>query len=111
MLQNWLNKEIDMSALNCRLGDLAVTVKAEIPENIGNIVRIVGFFGVKRWFGFKEPIPLWEVEAVAGGRLVYEYEGGVRAYRSQGQIPDAFLKPITPLKQAEEKELEVCLES
>jgi hypothetical protein len=31
-----------MKALNCRLGDLALTVTAELPENLGNIVRIGG---------------------------------------------------------------------
>jgi hypothetical protein len=103
--------EIKMSALNCRLGDLAVTVKAEIPENLGNIVRVVGFSGVKRWYGFKEPTPLWEVEVVEGGRLVYEYEVGDRRYATEGQIPDAFLKPIAPRRQAQEQELEVCLAS
>ena len=100
-----------MNGLNCRVGDLAVTVKAEIPENLGSIVRIVGFRGVSKWYGFKEPTPVWEVEAVAGGRLVYEYEGGDREYKTQGHIPDVFLKPITPLRHAEETELEVCLES
>jgi len=103
--------EIEMNGLNCRLGDLAVTVKAEIPENLGNIVRIVGFCGVKKWYGFKEPTPVWEVEVVEGGRLVYEYEGGDREYATEGQIPDAFLKPIAPRRQAEEQELEVCLAS
>jgi len=93
------------------LGDLAVTVKAEIPENLGNIVRVVRFSGVKRWYGFKEPTPLWEVEVVEGGRLVYEYEGGDRRYATEGQIPDAFLKPIAPQRQAEQQELEVCLAS
>ncbi len=100
-----------MSALNCRLGDLAVTVKAEIPENLGNIVRIVGFLGIKRWYGFKEPTPLWEVAVVEGGRLVYDCEGRDRWYATEGQIPDAFLKPIAPRRQSQERELEVCHES
>ncbi|MFZ9958715.1 MAG: hypothetical protein ACO3E7_08840 [Burkholderiaceae bacterium] len=101
-----------MNGLNCRVGDLAVTIKAELPENLGSIVRIVGFLGAKKWYGFKAPTPLWEVEAVEGCRLVYEYEGGEREYTTEGHIPDAFLKPITPRKQIEEtEESEVCLAS
>ena len=100
-----------MDAVNCRLGDLAVTVKAEIPENLGNIVRIVGFHGISRWWGFKGSIPIWEVEAVEGGRLVYEHGDGQREYTTKGLIPDEFLKPIAPLWQANQTEREVCLES
>jgi hypothetical protein len=29
-----------MSKLNCSIGDLAITVKANLPANLGNIVRI-----------------------------------------------------------------------
>lgn len=101
-----------MNGLNCRLGDLAVTIKAELPENLGSIVRVVGFLGAKRWYGFKEPTPLWEVEVVEGGRLTYEYDDGEREHTTKGQVPDAFLKPITPHKKTEEtEELEVCLAS
>jgi len=32
-------------ALNCQLGDLAITVKCEIPENLGRIVRVVASNG------------------------------------------------------------------
>ena len=98
-----------MSTLNCRLGDLAVTVRAEIPENVGNIVRIVGCHGEDKWWGFDAPTHLWEVEVVEGGRLVYEYDDGTREYETRGLAPDAFLKPIAPLWQAEREEDHVCV--
>ncbi len=98
-----------MHGLNCRLGDLAVTVKAAIPENLGNMVRVVGFLGDQKWHGFKEPTPIWEVEVVEGSRLVYQYDGGERFYATQGHIPDAFLKPIAPRRQGKEVEMEADL--
>ena len=98
-----------MSILNCRLGDLAVTVRAEIPENLGNIVRIVGYHGKSTWYGFKDPIHLWEIEVAEGGCLVYEYDDGTREYETRGLAPDAFLKPIAPLWQAEREEDHVCV--
>lgn len=87
-----------MNALNCRLGDLAVTIRAELPENLGNLVRIVGNHGHDKWWGFEEPIHLWEVEVVEGGRLIYEYDDGSRESVTRGLAPDAFLKPIAPAK-------------
>jgi hypothetical protein len=98
-----------MKALNCRLGDLAVTVTAELPENLGNIVRIVGNHGEDTWFGFKGPIHIWEIEVVEGGRLVYEYDDGTREYETRGLAPDAFLKPIAPLWQAEQEVDHACV--
>jgi len=85
-----------MSNLNCRLGDLAVTVRAALPENLGNIVRIIGCHGVDEWWGFDVPTHLWEVQAIEGAYLTYEFEDGSRVYRETGLLPDSFLKPIAP---------------
>jgi hypothetical protein len=41
-----------MSQLFCKMGDLAVTVEAELPINIGNVVRIVGVSGYEKWSGY-----------------------------------------------------------
>ena len=95
-----------MSTLNCRLGDLAIAVRAELPENLGAFVRIVGVRGLGRWWGHKTPIFLWEVEAIEGCRLVYEHANGEREHKTTGLIPDAFLKPLAPTwvaQSAEEK--------
>ena len=94
-----------MNQLNCRIGDLAVTIRAALPENIGKIVRIIGFHGVDEWWGFDEPIHLWEVQAIEGAYLTYEFEDGSREHKVIGLAPDAFLKPLAPKKTSEtEKE-------
>jgi len=36
----------------CKVGDLAITVNAYNPENIGKIVKIVGVVGLIEWYGF-----------------------------------------------------------
>ena len=38
-----------MSKLNCSVGDLAITVFCNLPENQGNIVRIKSAVGPKGW--------------------------------------------------------------
>ncbi len=94
-----------MSTLNCRLGDLAVTVRAALPENLGAIVRIIGCHGVDEWWGFDAPTHLWEVQAIEGAYLTYEFEDGSREYKVIGLAPDCFLKPIAPRNTSEtEKE-------
>ena len=92
-----------MKGLNCRSGDLAITIRAELPENLGNIVRIVGARGFERWWGFKTPIFTWEVETVEGGRLIYQHADGSREYTTTGLVPDAFLKPIAPTWKSQAK--------
>ena len=91
-----------MKALNCRLGDLAVIVRAELPENIGTVVRIVENHGLAKWSGFRRKTHIWRVETAAGGgRLVYELENGSRRIALSGFAPDAYLKPIVPLWTAD----------
>jgi len=85
-----------MSTLNCRLGDLAVTVRAALPENLGNLVWVIGLHGVDDWWGFDAPTHLWEVQAIEGAYLTYEFGDGSRVYRETGLLPDSFLKPIAP---------------
>ena len=46
----------------CKVGDLAITVNAYNPENIGKIVRIIGASGLIEWFGFNEPTWVWAVQ-------------------------------------------------
>ena len=89
-----------MKSLNCRLGDLAVTVKAAFPENLGRIVRIVGSHGHGKWWGFDAPTHLWEIEVIKGARIIYEYDNGSRKAHTRGLAPDAYLKPIAPVKAA-----------
>ncbi len=100
-----------MQALNCRLGDLAITIKAELPENLGTIVRVIGVRGIEEWWGFKTPIFIWEVESVQGGRLVYEHADGRREHASVGLAPDVFLKPIASIYRSPREQREECYAS
>ena len=82
--------------LNCAVGDLAITVNCKIPENLGNIVRIISSGGFQEWQGYSELLYTWNVEvATEGGALFYEVEDGIEAYTS-GPAPDIYLRRLTP---------------
>ena len=86
-----------MSQLFCKMGDLAVTVEAELPINIGNVVRIIGASGYEKWSSYKTKIFLWKVEVASPDRpLIYEYPGGSTEKLLTGYVPDHFLRPIRP---------------
>jgi hypothetical protein len=85
-----------MSQLFCKVGDLAVTVEAELPINLGNVVKIVSAVGYKK-FSTYQKIFLWNVEAASPDRpLVYEYPDGTLENCLAGHIPDRYLRPIRP---------------
>jgi hypothetical protein len=92
-------QEIIMSALRCKVGDIAVTVQCELPENLGKIVRIVKYRGLKKWARFDRPLHLWLVEVVGESRLTYQYPSGRTRRRLKGLEPDIFLRPITDPKE------------
>jgi hypothetical protein len=82
--------------LNCAVGDLAITVNCQIPQNLGNIVRIVSSGGFQEWQGFSQLLYTWNVEvATEGGALFYEVENGIETFTS-GPAPDIYLRRITP---------------
>ena len=85
--------------LNCRVGDLAITVEAELTENIGNIVRIVAAGGYREWSDFVQPLFVWQVEAL-GPECPLHYQVGLAPIDAKmtGQVPDMFLRPIRPPK-------------
>ena len=49
--------------MNCKIGDLAITVTSELPENLGKLVKIVGAKGLSWWSDFPEPLFLWRVQS------------------------------------------------
>ena len=86
-----------MSRLFCKMGDLAVTVEAELPINIGNVVKIIGVSGYQKWSSFKTKTFLWKVEVASSERpLVYENPDGSTERALTGQVPDHYLRPIRP---------------
>ena len=104
-----------MSQLFCKLGDLAVTVDAELPINIGNIVKIVGVSGYEKWSSYRTKIFLWKVEVASPDRpLVYENPDGTIEKLLTGRVPDHYLRPIRPdeIEEIDERseDLSVALE-
>jgi len=86
-----------MSQLFCKMGDLAVTVEAELPINIGNVVKIVGVSGYRNWSSFGSKIFLWKVEVASPERpLVYENPDKSIERALSGLVPDHYLRPIRP---------------
>ena len=89
--------KFEMSALNCSVGDLAITVFCRLPENTGNIVRIKSAVGYRRWGADEMPLYTWEVEiATEHGCLAYEYSPGYLETQKSGPVPDKYLRRITP---------------
>ena len=84
------------SKLNCAVGDLAITVNCKLPENLGNIVKIISSGGFQEWQGYSQPLYTWNVEvATEGGALFYEVEDGIESFTS-GPAPDIYLRRLTP---------------
>ncbi len=51
-----------MAKLNCRVGDLAITVRSNIPDNVGLIVRIVDIcMYLDEWKDLEGPVHIWDV--------------------------------------------------
>jgi hypothetical protein len=94
---NWLNRREMMSVLHCKAGDLAITVRAEMPKNIGNIVHVLRHDGIRNWSTFGE-VNIWFVEVLpSSNRLLhYFYADGQITTSRQGLVPDIFLRPIIP---------------
>ena len=86
-----------MSKLNCKAGDLAITVRAEVPQNLGHIVHIVKSLGVQPWSDFGE-VNMWWVESLpSSSRLLhYLYPDGTIELTRAGPAPDILLVPIVP---------------
>lgn len=88
-----------MDQLNCSVGDLAITVGSNIPENCGNIVRVHSALGFDHWRGHDKPLYTWNVEiATPEGWLHYCFEGGEICKEKKGPVPDKYLRRLTPPK-------------
>ena len=84
-----------METLRCRIGDLAVVVGCHLPENTGNIVKVVGIEGYQRWYGVTGHTFVWTVEVTKDRPLVYENADGSSYTLMEGPVPDHFLIPIS----------------
>ena len=86
-----------MRKLNCKSGDLAITVRAEVPQNLGRVVHIVKSLGAQDWSTFGA-VQMWWVEAISGSSRPLHYlcsDGTIKLARA-GPVPDLLLTPIVP---------------
>jgi hypothetical protein len=94
--------------LNCSVGDLAITVNCRIPENLGNIVRIVDSYGLMPWPEIEEPVHVWKVEVASEDSFLH-YFYPTRHHLdvvSSGPIPDCYLRRIVPVSDQLRLDLE-----
>lgn len=78
------------------VGDLAIVVRdGGKKENLGLIVKVLKYDGMRRWEGFGEH-KTWVVEC-AGDRLLCYMDWSDRLYfLREGKLPGCCLKPIRP---------------
>ncbi len=89
--------------LNCKVGDLAITIKCQVPDNLGKIVQIIAYEGLQEWPHYPDPIPVWLIRAYSGSKsLSYLYPDGTVQKSNGGLAPDCFLRPISGLEPEEE---------
>ena len=80
-----------MRKLNCRSGDLAITVDAYNPVNIGSIVRVFHKHHNQSALSVEPDDLLWYVEAAH----YLTYSKGEKVFRrKRGAAPDSSLRPI-----------------
>lgn len=95
-----------LTKLNCGVGDLAITVFCNLPENQGNIVRVKAAIGMDEWVGATEPLFTWECEiATEHGWLAYDFDGYLETSKV-GPVPDKYLRRLTPPEDCLTGELE-----
>lgn len=78
-----------MQKLNCKVGDLAIVVSAKLPQNVGQIVEVLGPQTGKP-FALTDLGHMWQVRAVSGRESLYyllERTGHV-VQHVQGPVPD-----------------------
>ena len=80
-----------MTQLRCKPGDLAIVIKANIPENLGLIVKVICRDPGKDIIRFHDRENAWFVES----QLPMTWLVNQKKYqRLSGPVPDAVLQPI-----------------
>lgn len=95
---------------NVTVGDLAIVVRdGGKKENLGLIVKVLEYDGMRRWEGFGEH-KTWVVEC-AGRRLLCYMDWSDRLYFLRvGKMPDCCLKPIRPDREFDDDEANELLD-
>jgi hypothetical protein len=99
-----------MTALRCKPGDLAIVISATIPENIGNLVEVVGpttGLPVKAHW----QCATWQVRTVSGRKTLVYKLGNKRTSRverhAEGPVQDFKLRPLPGVEEIDEFERSV----
>lgn len=80
-----------MTELRCKPGDLAIVIKAAIPDNLGLIVKVICRDLGEDIIHFHERENAWFVES----QLPMTWLVAQKKYRRMcGPVPDAVLQPI-----------------
>jgi hypothetical protein len=85
-----------MQTLRCKPGDLAIVVSAKLPQNVGQIVEVLGPQTGKP-FRITDQGHVWQVRAVSGrASLHYCFEKTGRIVQEvEGPVPDCRLRPVS----------------
>jgi hypothetical protein len=88
-----------MQNLNCKPGDLAIVVNAILPQNLGQIVEVLGP-QADRPFKLQGPGHIWRVRVITGREsLFYLFSESARVVRHvEGPVPDCRLRPVSGLQ-------------
>ena len=80
--------------MNCRPGDLAISINTCWPENIGLIVRVVRRHVDTPAWNFRGEPTWW---CVCGQPMTWHFLPTTRVVKAhEGPVPDACLRPIRP---------------
>jgi len=97
----------------CKVGDLAIIVNDDLlQENLGVIVRIISSAGLKGWYPYSKRLKrwskrsktlfTWNVVALSSLGICYNStEDDSLYYLLSGRWPDADLRPLTALEEAD----------
>ena len=90
------------SKLNCKIGDLAIVVSTELPQNVGQIVEVLGL--QNDTFDLSGQGHIWHVRTVSG-RSTLHYRrnrlGGRIDQMAEGPAPDRCLRPVSGLARTQ----------
>lgn len=85
--------------MNCKLGDLAIVIRApKAPENVGRIVKVAAEFGEHKGYF------CWTVTSDSPMTV---FVNRVPTLKTEGAIPDAWLRPVSGLPVTDDVEDEV----
>lgn len=89
----------DVTALNCKVGDLAIVVNTDLPQNLGQIVEVLGVQTGKP-HTLSGGGHIWQVRTVSGrATLTYRFDEAVPRFvqHEEGPAPDRCLRPVSGL--------------